>query len=83
MRPLLSEEGTDLKFLERYAWKPKPESGGECLICAISSRLRHEGCGSAVSGAQKMFGSYIFGIRVPTHNTTVMFLPPAWGRERC
>ena len=32
---LPSEEGTTFKVLRTFTWKPRPESGRDCLTCAI------------------------------------------------
>ena len=37
IRPL-SEEGTQQNVLESFTWKPRPESGRDCLTCAYFAR---------------------------------------------
>ena len=35
-----SKRGTAWKVLRTFAWKPRPESGRDCLICAMFARKR-------------------------------------------
>jgi hypothetical protein len=35
---ILSKEETTESVLRTFAWKPRPEYGVDCLVCAISSR---------------------------------------------
>ena len=54
-------EGTPCKYSRSFAWKPRPESGRDCLICAILVRQRptlNRGLGGVLQGirSQEPYG---------------------------
>ena len=64
-------EGNNLQYLRPFSWKPRPESGLDCLMCAIFARYRsatpsylRERINSSLSCKQQSLHSWIIFITV-------------------
>ena len=51
--PLMSEEETNYKVSRTFAWKPRPESGLDCRMCAMFARRVGERCAARGKGRRR------------------------------